>query len=79
MFLCDIELSSGPTILSHLAPSYDPLLKQNLLRIIVPYSAMEIECFVQLVDQGRQAVETKYVYVPSSHSMAADQIYFMGC
>jgi hypothetical protein len=28
---------------------------------IVPYSVMEIECFVQQVDQGRQAIEAKYV------------------
>ena len=79
MFLCDTELSSGPAILSYLALSYETLLEQNLRRIIAPYSAMEIECVVQQEGLGRQAIEAKYVYAPSSHSMAADQIYFMGC
>jgi hypothetical protein len=52
MFLCDIELSSGPTIHSHFAASYDTLLEQNLWWIIAPYSVMEMECFVQQVGQG---------------------------
>ncbi|TFK63028.1 hypothetical protein BDN72DRAFT_848108, partial [Pluteus cervinus] len=37
------ELSSDPTIRSHLAALYDTLLQQNLLRIIEPYSVVEIE------------------------------------
>lgn len=55
------ELSSDPTIRSHLAALYDTLLEQNLLRIVEPYSVVEIEYVAQIVGQGRQAVEAKYV------------------
>ena len=55
------ELSSDPTIRSHLAALYDTLLEQNLLRIVEPYSTVEIEHVAEMVGQGRQAVETKYV------------------
>lgn len=54
-----IELSSDPTIRSHLAALYDTLLEQNLLRIVEPYSVIEIEYVAQQVKQGRQAVEAK--------------------
>ncbi|KAA1479492.1 proteasome regulatory particle subunit [Dentipellis sp. KUC8613] len=53
------ELSSDPTIRSHLAALYDTLLEQNLLRIVEPYSVVEIEYVAKQVGQGRQAVETK--------------------
>lgn len=53
------ELSSDPTIRSHLAALYDTLLEQNLLRIIEPYNVVEIEYVAQQVNQGRQAVEAK--------------------
>ncbi|KAI0319087.1 PCI-domain-containing protein [Amylostereum chailletii] len=53
------ELSSDPTIRSHLSALYDTLLEQNLLRIVEPYSVVEIEYVAQQVGQGRQAVETK--------------------
>jgi 26S proteasome regulatory subunit N6 len=56
-----IELSSDPTIRSHLAALYDTLLEQNLLRIVEPYSVVEIEHVAQVVGQGRQAVEAKLV------------------
>jgi hypothetical protein len=79
IFLCDTELYLGLTICSHLSPSYDSFLLQNLWWIIKPYSVMEIECVMQQVGQGQQAIETGYIYAPSSHSMAVDQIYFMGC
>lgn len=59
--LCAAELSSDPTIRSHLAALYDTLLEQNLLRIVEPYSVVEIEYVAQQVKQGRQAVEAKYV------------------
>ncbi|KAI5980537.1 proteasome regulatory particle subunit [Pisolithus orientalis] len=42
-FPFDVQLLSGPTIRSHLAALYDPLLEQNLLRIIEPYSVVEID------------------------------------
>ncbi|KAF7974169.1 hypothetical protein HWV62_13295 [Athelia sp. TMB] len=53
------ELSSDPTIRSHLAALYDTLLEQNLLRIVEPYSVVEIEFVAQQVGQGRQDVEAK--------------------
>jgi 26S proteasome regulatory subunit N6 len=53
------ELSSDPTIRSHLAALYDTLLQQNLLRIVEPYSVVEIDYVAQQVGQGRQSVETK--------------------
>ncbi|KAF6759282.1 proteasome regulatory particle subunit [Ephemerocybe angulata] len=53
------ELSSDPTIRSHLASLYDNLLEQNLLRIIEPYSVVEIEHVAELVKQERQGVESK--------------------
>jgi 26S proteasome regulatory subunit N6 len=55
------ELSSDPTIRSHLAALYDTLLEQNLLRIVEPYSVVEIEYVAQTVGQARQAVEAKFV------------------
>ncbi|KAG2012321.1 proteasome regulatory particle subunit [Coprinopsis cinerea AmutBmut pab1-1] len=53
------ELSSDPTIRSHLAALYDTLLQQNLLRIIEPYSVVEIAHVAELVGQERQGVEAK--------------------
>lgn len=53
------ELSSDSTIRTHLAALYDTLLEQNLLRIIEPYSVVEVEHVAQQVGQGRQNVEAK--------------------
>ncbi len=53
------ELSSDPTIRTHLSALYDTLLEQNLLRIVEPYSVVEVEYVAQQVGQGRQAVEIK--------------------
>ncbi|KAI1791724.1 PCI-domain-containing protein [Ganoderma leucocontextum] len=53
------ELSSDTTIRTHLSALYDTLLAQNLLRIVEPYSVVEIEYIAQQVGQGRQAVELK--------------------
>ncbi|KAJ7259825.1 hypothetical protein C8J57DRAFT_1339244, partial [Mycena rebaudengoi] len=53
------ELSSDPTIRSHLAALYDTLLEQNLLRIVEPYSVVELEYVSECVGQGRQAVDAK--------------------
>ncbi|TFY55791.1 hypothetical protein EVJ58_g8021 [Rhodofomes roseus] len=53
------ELSSDPTIRTHLSALYDKLLEQNLLRIVEPYSVVEVEYVAQQVGQGRQAVEIK--------------------
>jgi len=56
------ELSSDPTIRSHLAALYDTLLEQNLLRIVEPYSVVEIDHVARQVGQGRQSVEAKWVF-----------------
>ncbi|KAJ7743942.1 hypothetical protein DFH07DRAFT_835260 [Mycena maculata] len=53
------ELSSDPTIRSHLAALYDTLLEQNLFRIVEPYSVVELEYVSECVGQGRQSVEAK--------------------
>ncbi|KAF9476159.1 PCI-domain-containing protein [Pholiota conissans] len=53
------ELSSDPTIRSHLAALYDTLLEQNLLRIVEPYSTVEIAYVAETVGQERQTVEAK--------------------
>jgi 26S proteasome regulatory subunit N6 len=55
------ELSLDPTIRSHLAALYDNLLEQNLLRIVEPYSVVEIDYVATQVGQGRKEVEAKYV------------------
>ncbi|OCB88266.1 PCI-domain-containing protein [Sanghuangporus baumii] len=53
------ELSSDPTIRTHLATLYDTLLEQNLLRIIEPYSIVDVEYVAAQVGQSRQEVELK--------------------
>ncbi|KZV71944.1 PCI-domain-containing protein [Peniophora sp. CONT] len=53
------ELSADATVRGHLAALYDTLLEQNLLRIVEPYSVVEIEHVAQQVGQGRQSVEAK--------------------
>jgi len=54
-------LSLDETIRTHLAALYDTLLEQNLLRIVEPYSTVEVEYIAQQVKQGQQSVETKSV------------------
>jgi 26S proteasome regulatory subunit N6 len=53
------ELSSDSTIRSHLAALYDTLLEQNLLRIIEPYSTVQISHIAEQVGQGTAQVEAK--------------------
>ena len=53
------ELSSDPTIRSHLAALYDTLLEQNLLRIVEPYSTIELDYVAECVGQERRGVEVK--------------------
>lgn len=53
------ELSSDPTTRTHLAALYDTLLEQNLLRIVEPYSVVDLEWVARGVGQGRQGVEVK--------------------
>ena len=55
------ELSSDPTICSHLAVLYDTLLEQNLLRIVQLYNVMEIAYVAETVRPEKQAVKSKCV------------------
>lgn len=54
-----LELSSDQTIRSHLAALYDTLLEQNLLRIVEPYTTVQIEYVAEQVGQGKAQVEAK--------------------
>jgi 26S proteasome regulatory subunit N6 len=71
------ELSSDPTIRSHLAALYDTLLEQNLLRIVEPYSVVEIEYVAQTVGQVRQAVEAKCEHISSVIKRGSSLILFL--
>lgn len=53
------EFSLDPIIRQHLSALFDRLLEQNLLRIVEPYSVVEIAHVAKVVDQGIQQVETK--------------------
>lgn len=54
-----IELQQDPLIRSHLSVLYDTLLEQNLVRVIEPYSAVELSWIAQEVGQSLQVVEEK--------------------
>ncbi|PWN26723.1 putative 26S proteasome non-atpase regulatory subunit Rpn6 [Jaminaea rosea] len=53
------ELSADPIIRAHLSALYDTLLEQNLLRIIEPYSRVEIDHVASSVGQPVREVEVK--------------------
>lgn len=53
------ELSLDAIIKSHLAALYDSLLEQNLLRVIEPYSRVEISHVALLVKLPTVQVEAK--------------------
>ncbi|GJN88997.1 hypothetical protein Rhopal_001968-T1 [Rhodotorula paludigena] len=53
------ELSDDPIIRNHLAALYDTLLEQNLLRVVEPYSSVEISYVAEQVKQPVRDVETK--------------------
>jgi 26S proteasome regulatory subunit N6 len=52
-------LGNDPIIRTHLAALYDTLLEQNLLRIIEPYSRVEISQIASLVKLPAAQVENK--------------------
>ncbi|KAJ3355111.1 26S proteasome regulatory subunit rpn6 [Entophlyctis luteolus] len=53
------ELRNDPIINAHLDELYDSLLQQNLLRVIEPFSRVEIAHVAQLVKLSTQQVEMK--------------------
>ncbi|CAG8466071.1 3652_t:CDS:10 [Dentiscutata erythropus] len=53
------ELENDPIIRSHLAALYDTLLEQNLVRIIEPFSRVEISHVAEIVKLPTSHVETK--------------------
>ena len=53
------HLSDDPIIRNHLASLYDTLLEQNIVRVIEPYSKVEIEYVAQTVKQPTREVESK--------------------
>ncbi|KAI9811560.1 MAG: 26S proteasome regulatory subunit rpn6 [Phylliscum demangeonii] len=53
------ELGSDAFIRSHLRRLYDAMLEQNLIKVIEPYSTVEIAHVAQLVALDRQQVERK--------------------
>ena len=53
------QLSADPIIRNHLSSLYDTLLESNLLKIIEPYSRVEIDHIANLVNQPQQSVEQK--------------------
>lgn len=55
------ELSQDPIIRMHLAALYDSLLEQNLLRVIEPYSCVDLAHIAKLVHQPVREVEQKCV------------------
>ena len=55
------ELSSDLIVRNHLSALYDKLLEQNILRVIEPYSRIELAQIAKLVRQPVREVEQKYV------------------
>jgi 26S proteasome regulatory subunit N6 len=53
------ELVDDPIVYTHFAELYDSLLEQHLLRIIEPYSRVQISQIAQLIDLPRDKVERK--------------------
>lgn len=58
-----LELHTDLLIRTHLALLYDTLLEQNLVRVIEPYSVVELSYVANQVGQPLNSVESKYVRV----------------
>ncbi len=54
-----IELGNDPIIRNHLASLYDKLLEQNLVRVIEPFSRVEISHIAEIIKLPAQQVEIK--------------------
>ncbi|KAF9579285.1 26S proteasome regulatory subunit rpn6 [Lunasporangiospora selenospora] len=53
------ELGNDPIIRNHLESLYDKLLEQNLVRVIEPFSRVEISHIAEIIKLPAQQVETK--------------------
>jgi 26S proteasome regulatory subunit N6 len=56
----DIELTSDPIIRAHFTALYDNLLEQNLLRIVEPFSRVEVAHVATLVGLPVVEIEAKF-------------------
>lgn len=54
-----VELVEDPIVNTHFAELYDSLLEQHLLRIIEPFSRVQISHIASLIDLPREKVEKK--------------------
>ncbi|NXC33517.1 PSD11 ATPase, partial [Campylorhamphus procurvoides] len=54
-----VELRDDPIISTHLAKLYDNLLEQNLIRVIEPFSRVQIEHISSLIKLSKAEVERK--------------------
>jgi len=54
-----VELMSDPIIHAHFTALYDNLLEQNLLRIVEPFSRVEVDHVAKLVGLPVEQIEFK--------------------
>lgn len=59
VFSFQLELGNDPIIRNHLASLYDKLLEQNLVRVIEPFSRVEISHIAEIIKLPAQQVEVK--------------------
>ncbi|KAK1926374.1 hypothetical protein DB88DRAFT_481604 [Papiliotrema laurentii] len=64
------QLQQDPLIRTHLSSLYDTLLEQNLIRVVEPYSSVELSWIASEVGQTLQVVEEKL------SQMILDQVFF---
>ncbi|KAL2316198.1 putative 26S proteasome regulatory subunit rpn6 [Schizosaccharomyces pombe] len=64
------ELASDPIIRSHLSSLYDNLLEQNLLRVVEPFSRVEVSHIAELIGLSTVQVEGKL------SQMILDKIFY---
>ena len=59
IFIVSKELQNDPIVKSHLQALYDQLLEQNLLRVIEPYSRVQVSYIAESVQLSVNMVEQK--------------------
>lgn len=55
-----VELEKDPVIHRHLKELYQKLFEENLLRIVTPFSQVEIAHVAELIELDLPTVEKKY-------------------